>query len=814
MAGTHTRRWPKRLLTGAGLVAAVLLVLALGVAAWVWVHLGRSLPQTDGTATLTGLSAEVIVERDAHGTPTISGASRIDVARALGFIHAQDRFFQMDLARRRAAGELAEILGRTALPTDRASRLHRFRDRAARVLAAASADERAQVEAYTAGVNAGLAALRAAPFEYLLLRATPKPWQAEDSVLVIASMFFSLQDATGTAEARAGALYDVFPAPLAEFLNATTSDWDTPLLGDALPAPVPPGPEVFDLRTAAPVQEPINGGSAVPTLALDMTEVEADSRGSNNWAVAGSRTADGRAILANDMHLGLSVPNIWYRASLVWTGSSGRPMQATGVTLPGVPSLIVGSNGTIAWGFTNTTADWTDRVRLTLAGDDHTRYLTPDGPRSFEVTQETIAVAGEASETLEVRGTIWGPVVGPDTQGRLHAIAWVAHHPEGLNLRLSAMENAASLDEALTIASLSGVPGQNCVLADRDGHIAWTVAGRIPRRAGFDGRLPASWADGTRRWDGWYSPAEYPRVVNPDSGVIVTANNRVVSGRDLERLGDGGYDPGARGRQIRDGLLAIDRADIDDMLRVQLDDRALLMERWRDLALSVLTDTATTTPGRQQFRRLLQETWTGHASTDSVGYRLARQFRLTVAELALAPFVARVRTLEPGFPSTPGRSLEGAVWALLTHRPAHLLDPKYADWPALVLGAIDRTVTALSADGRRPGLDARTWGEANTLQAQHPITRAVPQLGRWLDLPRQPLPGDSHMPRFQSATAGASERLAVSPGHEAAGYFHMPGGQSGHPRSPHYRDGHDAWVRGIPTPFLPGPTVARLVLRP
>lgn len=795
----------------------VLIVLLIGALA-VWWQIGRSRPQLTGEVTIAGLSADVTVDRDALGVPTVRAASRGDLARAIGFLHAQERFFQMDLSRRRAAGELSELFGRAALATDRGARLHRFRARASEVLAQETGENRALIREYTEGVNAGLNALAAAPFEYQLLRQTPRPWVPEDSVLVIASMFFSLQDATGTGEARAGALAQVLPPALADFLNSTASEWDTPELGAQLPAPVPPGPDVFDLRTAATVApKPQPSARALQRFQDDMridTEAEADARGSNNWVVAGSRTKDGRAILADDMHLGLSVPNIWYRASLT-RPHLGRDLTVTGVTLPGVPSMIAGSNGSIAWGFTNTTADWTDRVLLEVVGEgDAAQYQTVmppiAGPRAFEIHTETIAIKGEPSETLTVRNTIWGPVDGPDAQGRLHAIAWVAHSAEGLNFRLSGMEETTTLEGAMVIANLSGIPGQNCVIADRSGGIAWTIAGRIPRRVGLDGRVPTSWADGTRGWNGWYEPADYPRIVNPASGIIVTANNRIVSDGHLAMLGDGGYDPGARARQIRNGLLAVEKIDYEDIRRIHLDDRAILMERWRDLALSALR-TADGSVGRDEFKRLVETTWTGRASVDSVAYRLIRQFRLEAAELAWAPFVERVRPIAPGFPASPGRALEGPIWALLTTQPAHLLDPKFSDWNALMATAIDETIAALTANGRT--LADRTWGEANTLTAAHPISRAVPQLSAWLDLPKQPLPGDSHVPRFQSATNGASERFAVSPGHESAGYFHMPGGQSGHPRSPNYMDGHAAWVNGDATPFLPGPSVARLVLK-
>ena len=787
-------------------VVAVLAALA-GAMGWWWV--GRSLPLLDGQLAIAGLGAPVTITRDDLGVPTIVATSRADAARALGFLHGQERFFQMDLSRRRAAGELSALVGAAALPTDRSARLHRFRARAGRVIAAAAPEDRAIMEAYAAGVNAGLGALAAPPFEYALLRQTPAPWTPEDSVLVVASMYFTLQDPVAAGEARAASLHAALPAPLATFLNSTASDWDTPQHGAALPAPVPPGPEVFDLRTAAapPAARP-PAPLADASLSAEPDEV---TLGSNNWAVAGSRSATGRALVADDMHLALGAPNIWYRASMIWRD----PLEhspITGVTLPGLPSMVVGSNGFIAWGFTNTTADWSDRIVLDVTGEGPSQtYATPDGPKTFETFQEDIAVSGQPAERLEVRETIWGPVDGPDAQGRLHAIVWVPHFVEGLSLSYRAVEEATTLDGAMRAANLSGIPAQNIVIGDVLGQIAWTVAGRIPKRVGFDGSLPTSWADGTRKWDGWYAPEDYPRIVNPESGVIVTANNRIVSDQWLAMMGDGGYDPGARARQIQDLLLAQPKVSVEDSRRVHLDDRAILMERWRALAKITLR-ASESTPARAEFLDLLDSSWTARASIDSVGYRLARQFRSKVAELVWVPFVARVRPLAPNFPAVPGRALEGPVWALVTQRPMHLLDPKYQHWNALLLDAIDQTIATLTADGR--SLRDRTWGEANTLSGTHPLSRAIPQLARWLDLPREPLPGDNHMPRFQSTTNGASERFTVSPGFEGEGYFHMPGGQSGNPRSPHYRDGHRAWVTGEATPFLPGKAVATLTLTP
>jgi penicillin amidase len=208
------------------------------------------------------------------------------------------------------------------------------------------------------------------------------------------------------------------------------------------------------------------------------------------------------------------------------------------------------------------------------------------------------------------------------------------------------------------------------------------------------------------------------------------------------------------------------------------------------------------------------EAWGGHAAIDSVGYRVVRAFRERVKDLVLGPLLAPARAKDPKLPpgTAPNSRWEGPVWALVTERPAHLLDPRHGSWDALLLAALDEAVLELTKGGRP--LAGRTWGERNTALIRHPLSRAVPQLASFLDMPPEPLPGDNHMPRFQSPSAGASERFGVSPGREEQGYFHMPCGQSGHPLSPHYADGHAAWAKGDKTPFLPRPAAHVLTLVP
>jgi penicillin amidase len=784
------------------LLGAAVLVAAVGGLV-LRARLRASLPQLDGRAALAGLAADVTVQRDGLGVPTIRGQTRLDVARATGFVHAQDRFFHMDLMRRRAAGELAEVVGAAVLEADVLMRMHRFRDVARRVVLGAEPGERAVLEAYAAGVNAGLRALKSPPFEYLLLKTEPAPWRPEDSVLVLLAMFDNLQGESARIEAAVGALEGTLPPALFEFIAARGTEWDSPVVGGPLPPPPLPGPEVVDLRRGgppapAPAAAPASGPASEPA-----------AKGSNNWAVAGRHTVHGGAIVANDMHLGLRVPNTWYRAALEWRTAAG-PRRVVGVTLPGTPAVVVGSNGRVAWAFTNSYGDWADLVIVEPDPRDRESYLTPAGPRRFERNEQRLVVRGREDHTLQIKETIWGPVVDLDFRGRERALRWVAHDPAAVNLRLMGLEEVDGLEAALTVAAGSGIPAQNFVCADSTGRIGWTIAGRMPRRVGFEGRVPVSWADGTKRWDGWLAPAEYPRVVDPPGGRLWTANSRVVDGAVLAQIGDGGYHVGVRARAIRDALLARDKVAERDMLAIQLDDRALLLRGWRDLAVRTLTDAAVAgQPGRVEFRRLVQEQWTDRASIDSVGYRLVRELRGKVLAKAIGDLVAACKRADPRCDSLSVHQIEGPLWRLVSERPPHLLSRRYATWDALLLEAVDDTIAAL---GKRGPLAQRTWGERNTARIQHPFSLARPWLGRWLDMPRDQLPGDTFTPRAQTSNQGASERLAVSPGREAEGYFHMPTGQSGHPLSPYYRAGHEAWVKGEPLPFLPGPARHTLTL--
>jgi len=778
------RHWLKRLLWG-------VLILALAVVFTVWWLLRGSLPTLEGEHAMTGLAAPVSITRDALGVVTIDAASQADAMRALGLVHAQERYFEMDLMRRSAAGELAELFGPAAIEMDKRMRVHRLRARTTAHLEVATGSSAGALQAYVEGINQGIAELRVRPWPYLLLRQAPAPWRAEDSVLTGLAMYADLQDPTNQNELAMARIRAVVPPALYALLSHDGSEWDAPLFGEARGNAPLPEAATLDLRRA---------GAPPATGAATAGHLDPDVLGSNNFAVAGALTADGRAIVADDMHLGLRAPNLWFRVRLRYPDAQapdGR-VDVSGFSLPGLPAIVVGSNGHVAWGFTNSYIDTADF-----------RSVPANAP-GIITHEERIRVAGQAPVTLRVRETAWGPLLHTRQDGSGEALRWTAQLPGAVRLDFAEMARAASLEDAFQVADRSGIPAQNLVIADRSGRIAWRLIGTRPDRAadcppsGNTITAPASCAPWPIRSDG------APALMDPPTHRLWTANGRVLDGDALAIAGNGGYDLGARGRQIRDGLMAKERFTEADLLAIQLDDRAVLLTRWWQLLREVV---ATSDDPALQRLEVATRRWDGHAAVDSVSYRITRGFRGMlidrVSEGLLAPAKAQLGEdyLEPRL-----GQFEGALWPLVSERPAHLLPAPYSRWDALLVD----TAKALEADLSSQGpLDARTWGERNTAAICHPVSRALPAFARsWLCMPADRLPGDRDMPRVQGPAFGASQRMVVSPGHEAEGLIHMPGGQSGHPLSPFWGAGHDAWVNGTPTPFLPGTTVHTLRLVP
>jgi penicillin amidase len=782
------------------IVFAACAALAFGLAWWA---MRQSLPQLAGTLPAPGLAAEATIERDARGIPVISAATRADLAYATGFAHAQDRFFQMDLSRRLAAGELSELFGEVALGTDRQKRRFGFRAVARRVMENTPAAERAIAEAYARGVNQGLASLAGRPWEYLLLRAEPRAWLPEDSVLVVHSMWWQLQWGTLREELDRRRLErrlttDAGPEAaqaLISFVYAGHSEWDTPNYS----------------KDASCVQAACTDAARVltqpfPALLKFSGSVarqpdESAKPGSNNWAVAGHHTRSGVALIANDMHLDLGVPAVWYPARLRVTG--GEPLDVSGVTLPGTFAVAAGSNGRVAWGFTNSYGDFADARWAECASGE------------YRARSERFQVKG--GDDVEVVYQDAGPAVVLDGEdyaadvnsGRCLQAAWLATRPEATNFGLLALERARDVDEVLALAPGVGIPGQNLVIGDLGGRIAWTLLGRVPRTAGPDRLFGAL---------DFRDASDHPRIADPPVGRLWTANQRVVTGQleavlgdDEVEVGAGGYDIGARARQIRDALLGLSLPATEaDMLAIQLDSRALFVARWREVLLKLIDEDAMhDAPRRREFRALVSD-WRAEAVPDAVGYRLVRTFR----GATLNAFWHSLGTgwLGEDFAGRRPAQLEAMGFRLVNERPNSVLPPGGGTWREFLLGRLDAAIDELLADCE--SLTGCEFGDLDPVRVRHPLSRALPPLASLLDMPTLRLPGDHHMPRVQDGAFGASERFAVSPGRESEGYLSLPGGPSGHPLSPFYRSGFDDWAAGRPTPFLPGPVAHRLVLEP
>ena len=794
-------KWLKRL-------AFSLLALLLLAAFAAWWLLRGSLPQLDGELSLSGLSAPVSVQRDKLGVVTIDAANETDAMRALGYVHAQERFFEMDLMRRTAAGELAELFGPVAVDTDKEHRVHRFRARVVQNLDAIAGDKLPVLKAYVDGVNAGLAGLKVRPWPYLLLRTEPKPWQLADSPLVGYAMYFDLQDSTNARELAMWKIKQVVPPALFALLSHDGTSWDAPLMGKSRGDAVLPTADKLDLRKLPAPKRADAGELPVPR-----------ELGSNNFAVSGALTKDGRTIVANDMHLTLRAPNIWFRTQLRYRDprASGGTVDVGGFTLSGIPAIVVGSNGHVAWGFTNSYGDWLDWAKLPPC-----RPFTNCAGNSEHV--ESIKVAGSTPAKLVVRETLWGPVLHDEADGSTLSLRWTAHLPGSMQFVVSDLAYAKDLTQALATADHASIPAQNLVVVDSHGRSAWKLLGAIPRRdAGCDrmvaagiqrfGPEPAS--PGTPHDNGsctpWkLGPGPSPQLIDLPSHRFWTANSRVVDGDALKQIGDGGYVLGARAKQIRDDLFAKKKFTERDLLAIQLDDRALFQTRWWQLLREEAARTKTPALGELAAAA---KTWQDRATIDSISYRIVRNWRLAVHKrigdglTAPAQVVLGKDFLMPALPQ-----LEGVAWPLVTQRPMHLLSRQYGSWDALFEDAAREVRDELTAKGP---LSERTWGEQNTARICHPLAGALPAFAkRVLCMPFEPLPGDVAMPRVQSPNMGASERMVVSPGHEADGIIHMPGGQSGHPLSPFWGAGHDDWVHGRPTPFLPGKAEHTLRIMP
>ena len=768
-----------------------------------------STPILDGQVSLNTLQMPTTITRDANGTVAIRAETWADGARALGFVHGQERFFEMDLTRRSAAGELSALLGSDTLAMDKEKRPHQFRARMAEQWRRLPAEDKTILTVYAEGVNAGLNSLSIRPWQYLLLGESPETWREEDSLLVVAEMYYVLQSRNIQDAFAEAALRQIAGDRLFNWLKPRGGRWDGALDGSVLAQSPMPTVDEINTRKSEHGNQARSIANTMSALHTGFEDNPEFKPGSNNWAVSAAIGKHGVPILADDMHLALSVPNIWFRGEMhIKRAPDGSPVRIVGVTLPGVPGFVVGSNGHVAWGFTSAEGDWFDWVPIQRATDGQ-GYVDDDKTIPFDIVQEVIAVSGAPSVTLKVKRTRWGPVMRT-WQGNEYALNWLAHWPNSINVKLEDMLFTKTIDAAIKVAQNSGVPQQNVLIVDKLGGMAWTIAGRLPARRhlrtgeprkGFTspGELPIA----------WLPTSQYPLIKNPQNGRLWTANSRQLGGVAGEKIGEGRGDLGARSQQIRDRLNEADQFDEAGLYAIQLDDEARFMKHW----VTLVSDISTQSPDHPAFADVhrIVAGWNGKAGADQAAYAIARVFRFKVMETLRTTWVNACAPNLKLHVRWDGR-MEYPVWAAILERPLHLLPMPFVTWDDFLAHELSLVVSELVP--KYGSLDRAKWGYLNKANIVHPLSQAAPKLLGWLNMPSTPLSGDNHMPRVATKTDGASQRLVVSPGREEQGILTMPGGQSGHPLSPFYGAGHSDWLNGLPTPLLAGEVRHRLVLEP
>ena len=787
----------KTLRAGAWFLSIAIAVLVTSIAA-AYFAMRASLPQLDGEIKTAGFKAAVKATRDKLGTVNIEASNRLDAMRAIGYIHAQERFFEMDLARRSAAGELSALLGDATIKLDKDKRQHRLRARMTAQWQQLSAEDREWIGVYTQGVNAGLSALSARPWQYLVLRTSPEPWREIDSLLVVSEMYYMLQSRGIEERFNEALLRQQIGDALFDWFKPVGGGWDAALDGSVV-APLPmPVAAILNVRKAAPATQ---NAQISPAQSGEEFAV-----GSNNWAVGGALSSHGGAILADDMHLGLGVPNIWFRAQFnIGEGATRR--RIVGVTLPGLPSIAVGSNGDIAWGFTNGYGRWFDWVAIepgsALAA-------------SVKTVREAIAVKGGAPIDVDVRETSFGPILR-SAGGTDYALGWVLYREGAVNAHATAMMFAGTIDEATAIAHGSGIPHQNVLIADKTGNVAWTVMGRMPAYPATAHTTRGAFTNPNDLPTAWLAPEKYPLIKNPADARLWTANSRQLGieqrGAGGNLIGDGGFDLGSRASQIRDRLREQNSFDEKKLYAIQLDNESRFLKRW-----AVLATAAAQAEPNDKTAAIAKElmAWNGRAEKEQTGHRIVRAFRQQVIEQLWKSWLSAAQgSRAPAGAARqdgPEGRVEYAAWAAIVARPEHLLPQPFASWDDFLAAQLSNVYDDLTK--QNAPLSEATWGKRNAANIRHPFTRAMPFLSAWLNMPQTPLGGDNHMPMVSAPTFGASQRMVVSPGREEQAIFVMPGGQSGHPLSPFYGAGHQDWVVGAPGSLLASETAHTLLFSP
>ena len=792
------RRWPRVLLW---LVAALVLFVLLGAGAgvlWLRSVTKAALPVLDGDLHLAGLSAPVTVRRDAHGVPHIEAATQQDLFVAQGYITAQDRLWQMDVFRRNANGELAEVLGSSLVKHDVAQRVLQFRNTARRVYANLDPADRARFDAYARGVNLFIAQHQnTLPPEFALLHYRPQPWSGVDSLSVGMMMVETLDTHWDVKLARQRISRDLHNPKLESDLYPVGSWRDHPPTGVVLdlsqPHPEPPASDDDDEENSQSGTVPLDDLNAL-RASLGLPQCTGCTPGSNNWVISGQHTASGKPLLSNDMHLGFSVPNIWYMADLQAPG-----YHAAGVTLTGFPFVIAGHNEHVAWGFTALYADVQDLYVENLDGRGNFKSL--DGSwKPLAVDHEVIHVRGGKDVTLDVQSTDHGPLLNPvlPHESQPVALKWTLYDPTLNSIPIYEMNVASNWTEFSAALARWSWPTQNLVYSDDQGHIAYQAVGRVPLRpAGLQGK-PIE--DAAHEWQGYIPFNSMPNAVDPPSGFLATANSRVTTDKSPYPLSLEWADP-YRAERIYKVLQGRDMLRPQDMLAVQTD---IYSEVDQELAhrFAYAIDHAAGTDERLKKAADLMRSWDGRLTTDSAAASLVAQTRIALGPLLLQPKLGKdatdYRWSESNF----------AEEEIVMHASPDWLPPGYKDWDAVLTEAVRRGMEQGKAP---PDLSEWTYGSWHVVEIEHPLAQFLPVIGRIASTGPQPLSGDTTTVKQVGRDFGPSQRFTMDWSNVDGSTENIVLGESGNPFSPYFRDQWADYYDGttFALPFSPAAVAAQ-----
>jgi penicillin amidase len=784
------RNWLRLVLYSAiGLFALVLVAAGVGVL-WLRSAARAALPVLDGDVHLNatgqpGLAAAVTVRRDGHGVPHIEAASQEDLFVAQGYVTAQDRLWQMDAYRRNANGELAEIMGPSLVAHDRAQRVLQFRNTAQRIYDNLPAEDRARFDAYARGVNLFIDSHQdAMPAEFRLLMYKPKPWKGVDSVSV-GMMMVDMLDTHWDVKLSRERIAAKLNSPKLEADLYPVGSWrDHPPTGALVdmsqPQPTPASKDDDD-DDDDPSQARIIPHEDTRALhaTLGLPQCEGCASGSNNWVVSGAHTASGKPLLANDMHLGLNVPNIWYMAEL-----SAPGYHVAGVTLPGVPFVIAGHNEHIAWGFTALYADVQDLYLEKLDGKGDFQDL--DGQwKPLKVDHELIKVRGGHDVAVDVQFTAHGPLVDPlltkDT--RAISLKWTLYDPSLNSLPIYQINTASNWTEFSGAISTWCFPTQNVVYSDDQGHIAYHAVGKLPvRPAGIQDK-PVE--DNSHEWQGYLPFDQIPNAVDPPSGFLATANSRVSSDKFPTKLTDEWPEP-YRTERIYKALQGRDHLTAQDMIALQTD---VYSEVDQELAhrFAYAIDQTPGVDDRLKKAADLMRSWDGKLTTDSAAASI-----VTHARYALWPLL-----LEPKL----GKDADEYRWAesnfaeeeIVMHAKPDWLPMGYKNWDALLTDAVHKGLET----GKAPSdLTQWTYGSWHVVDLEHPLSQYLPIVGRVAGTGELPQSGDTLTVKQVGRAFGPSQRFTMDWSNVDGSTENIVLGESGNPLSEYFRDQWDNWYNG------------------